>query len=233
MKSKSGNSEMGKGGMVLCVLALIFLAGIEAAAQNSNVARVCAEAEARSSGTHRFRREGESFNITLNDVSPDEDEADDASESTSQAEKSINDASDRKTECMPVALELHWNNGRNNGTNFNVNFLDSYRRPIYTRQLSGFLTGSYEFPLAPSSSIESQPWLGSTSLISIPSTITIQAVSPFAYPASISYRVLRVARVRREAEGSFPKAKPATAKDGKNAEIRKADEAQPPEGKKP
>jgi hypothetical protein len=26
-------------------------------------------------------------------------------------------------DCEPVALELHWSNGRNNGSNFNVTFL--------------------------------------------------------------------------------------------------------------
>ncbi len=93
-------------------------------------------------------------------------------------------------DCQPVALELRWSNGRNNGSNFHVTFLDSDNQAIYTREISGFLTGSFQFPFA---TLEPRPSLGSQSLISVPVKVTIEAVRPFAFPATISYRVTRVA----------------------------------------
>ncbi len=135
--------------------------------------------------THRFRQLGEKIEIPIRGDGVPESVAD----------------------CEPVALELHWANGRNNGSNFNVTFLDGSNRPIFAKQITAFLTGVMQFPL---SSFDSQPaYNSSLAMISVPTTVTIQAVPPFAAPASISYAVTRVARAaatggrskRQEEEG--------------------------------
>lgn len=101
-------------------------------------------------------------------------------------------------DCEPVSLDLHWANGRNNGSNLSVTFLDGTKRPIFARQISAFLSGVLQLPL---SSFEAQPVYGSSlGMISVPSTITIQAVPPFAPPVSFSYRVTRVARPSKRSE---------------------------------
>ncbi len=124
-------------------------------------AQTCPESPPQTSGSHSFRQQGESFDIPI----------------------SVGD-------CQPVALELRWSNGRNNGSNFHVTFLDSDNQAIYTKEISGFLTGSFQFPFA---TLEPRPSLASLSLISVPVKVTIEAVRPFAFPATISYRVTRVA----------------------------------------
>lgn len=123
--------------------------------------QVCPDPPPQTSGTHRFRQQGESFDIPI----------------------SLGD-------CQPIALELRWSNGRNNGSNFHVTFLDSDNRPIFTKEISGFMIGNFDFPFA---TLEPQPWLGSNSMISVPTTVTIRAVPPFAFPATISYTVTRTA----------------------------------------
>jgi hypothetical protein len=145
--------------------------------------QACAEAGARTSGTHIFRRQGESIEIQI---------------SGGPASGNKGDERASLADCQAVALELRWGNGRNNGSNFSVTFVDSTNRPIYTRQLNGFLTGTIQFSLSPASSLESRPWLGTPWMISVPSSVTIQAVSPFAPPANLSYRVIRQARASRE-----------------------------------
>jgi hypothetical protein len=131
-------------------------------------AQRCPDPVPQTFGSHSFRLQGESFEIPIS-----------------------------LADCQPVALELRWSNGRNNGSNFNVTFLDADNQPIYTKELSAFLTGNFQFPFT---TLETQPWLraGSTMLVaSIPTTVTIQAVRPFAFPATISYRVTRVAGRQR------------------------------------
>src|SRR5688572_16553499 len=128
----------------------------------------CAEAGARTSGMHIFRRQGESMEIQIS--------GDAASENKAEERSSFAD-------CQVVALELRWANGRNNGSNFSVTFLDGTNRPIYTRQLNGFLTGTIQFSLSPASSRESRPWLRAPWVISVPASVTIQGVSPVAPPA--------------------------------------------------
>lgn len=124
--------------------------------------------------THRFRHVGEKIEIPIRGDSVPASAAD----------------------CEPVALELHWANGRNNGSNFNVTFLDGNNRPVYARQISAFLTGVLHFPL---SSFDAQPVYGSSLvMISVPTVVTIQAVPPFAAPASLSYTVTRVARASKQ-----------------------------------
>jgi len=130
----------------------------------------CAEAPGQTSNrhTHRFRQQGEKIVIPIRGEGVPESVAD----------------------CEPVSLELHWANGRNNGSNFNVTFLDGNNTPIFARQITAFLTGVIQFPL---SSFDTQPSYGSA-LIGIPTLVTIQAVPPFAAPANLSYSVTRVAR---------------------------------------
>ena len=128
---------------------------------SSTKAQTCPDPAPQTSGSHSFRQQGESFDIPIS-----------------------------VADCQPVALELRWSNGRNNGSNFHVTFLDSDNQAIYTKEISGFLTGSFQFPFA---TLEPRPSLGSLSLISVPVKITIEAVRPFAFPATISYRVTRVA----------------------------------------
>ncbi len=124
-------------------------------------AQTCPDPPPQTAGSHSFRQQGESFDIPIS-----------------------------VADCQAVALELRWSNGRNNGSNFHVTFLDSDNQAIYTKEISGFLTGSFQFPFA---TLEPQPWLGSRSLIAVPVRVTIEAVRPFAFPATITYRVTRVA----------------------------------------
>jgi hypothetical protein len=136
---------------------------------------VCADLPGQTSGTHRFRV-GETIEIPLRGDGVPASVAD----------------------CEPVELKLYWANGRNNGSMFNVTFLDDHNIPIYTRQIPGFLPGVLQFPL---SSFDTQPGNGSSlAMISVPTTVTIQAVQPFAAPATLSYTVTRVARVSRPGE---------------------------------
>jgi hypothetical protein len=124
-------------------------------------AQTCPDPPPQTSGSHSFRQQGESFEIPIS-----------------------------VADCQAVALELRWSNGRNNGSNFQVTFLDRDNQAIYTKEISGFLSGSFQFPFA---TLEPQPWFGSRSLIAVPVKVIIEAVRPFAFPASISYRVTRMA----------------------------------------
>ena len=123
--------------------------------------QTCPDPPPQTSGSHSFRQQGESFDIPI----------------------SIAD-------CQPVMLELRWANGRNNGSNFHVTFLDSDNQAIDTKEISGFLNGSFQFPFA---TLEPRASLSSLSMISVPVKVTIEAVRPFVFPAVISYRVTRVA----------------------------------------
>ncbi len=123
---------------------------------------------ATQGATHRFRQLGEKIEIPIRGDGVPANVAD----------------------CEPVSLELHWANGRNNGSNFNVTFLDGNNRPIFARQITAFLTGAIQFPL---SSFENQ-YSSSVAIIGIPAMVSIQAVPPFAAPAILSYTVTRVAQ---------------------------------------
>lgn len=124
-------------------------------------AQTCPDPPPQTSGSHSFRQQGESFDIPIS-----------------------------VADCQALMLELRWANGRNNGSNFHVTFLDSDNQAIYTKEISGFLNGSFQFPFA---TLEPQASLSSLSMISVPVKVTIEAVRPFAFPAVISYRVVRVA----------------------------------------
>jgi hypothetical protein len=186
---------MRKNVIALLVLYLLFLGN--AYAQENAGPKVCADLPGQTSGTYKFRRLGEAIEIPIRS----------ANLTTSEAKEPASGASETPSDadCEPVAVELHWANGHNNGSNFNVTFLDNNNRLISAKQISAFMTGVLEFPL---SSFEAQPVSGSTlSLVAIPSTVTIQAVPPFAAPVNLSYRITRVVRVtprKKEPEKGEP-----------------------------
>lgn len=169
--------------LLVPVVGLFLLGPGNAYGQDRADPQQCEEAGGRTSGMHIFRREGESIEIQI---------------SAGTASGNKDDERAGVADCQVVALELRWANGRNNGSNFNVTFVDGINRPIYTRQLNGFLTGTIQFSLSPASSLESRPWLGTPWMISVPASVTVQAVSPFASPANLLYRVIRVPHASRE-----------------------------------
>ena len=83
-------------------------------------AQECPDPAPQTTGTHMFRRVGETFEIPI----------------------ALGD-------CQAIALTLRWSNGRNNGGLLNLTFLDSDDRPLYAKQVSAFMTGVFEFPLMP------------------------------------------------------------------------------------
>ena len=82
-------------------------------------AQGCPDPLPQTSGSHGFRREGETIDIPIT-----------------------------VADCQPISFVLRWSNGRNNGSRLVVTFLDSTNQPIHSRSLFGFLTGSFEFPFA-------------------------------------------------------------------------------------
>ncbi len=160
---------------LLVLLAMCFLFLGTAYGQEKTEAHLCADLAGQTSGTHRFRYLGETIEIPIR--------GDDVPASVA--------------DCEPVALEVRWANGRNNGSNFTMTFLDGNKRPIYSKYLSGFMAGVVQYPL---SSFD-QPMYGpSPAMISVPSSVTIQAGEPVAAPASLSYTVTRVARPSKKKE---------------------------------
>jgi hypothetical protein len=160
---------------LLVLLAMCFLFLGTAYGQEKTEAHLCADLPGQTSGTHRFRYLGETIEIPIR--------GDDVPASVA--------------DCEPVALEVRWANGRNNGSNFTVTFLDENKRPIYSKYLSGFMAGVVQYPL---SSFD-QPMYGpSPAMISVPSSVTIQAGEPVAAPASLSYTVTRVTRPSKKKE---------------------------------
>ncbi len=168
--------------------------------------RVCADLPGETSATYKFRQLGETIEISLRGDSVPASVA----------------------ECEPVALALHWSNGRNNGSNFNVTFLDGDNRPIFAKQFTAFMSGVLEFPL---SSFDAQPEYGSTlGMISVPTTVTIQAVRPFAAPANLSYRITRVPRVSKQREKQEEREKGEAAEARKEEQSRAGSAAGQPRG---
>lgn len=145
----------------------------------------CPDSELKSSGTLRFRQQEESLQIPI-----------------------------QVAGCETVSFELRWANGRSNGSNFLVTFLDNDRQAIHTRAINGYLYGSYQFPFA---TLDPRPWYGSGSMISVPSTVTIQAVRPFAVPANISYTVIRIGSKAREKPEKVEQGNVLTGKKGRPA----------------
>ncbi len=97
----------------------------------------------------------------------------------------------RIADCQSLALEVRWSNGRNNGSIIKLTFFDSDSRPLYKKQISVFQMGAFEFPLTPVEFLTSP---GSVSVVPVPAMVTIQAMPPFGFPATLSYTVTRVNR---------------------------------------
>ncbi len=136
---------------------------------NNTYGQACPDPVPQTSGSHRFSRQGEIIDIPI-----------------------------LLADCRPIALELRWSNGRNNGSNLKVTLLDINEQPIYVKHLSAFNSGRFEFPLA---TLEPRRWHGSQAMLVVPSSVTIEAIRPFAFPAAISYSVTRAAGpARRTAE---------------------------------
>ena len=139
---------------------------------NVTYSQTCPDPAPQTSGSHSFRRKGEIIDIPI-----------------------------QVGDCQPVALELLWANGRNNGSMFRVTFLDSFNQPIYVKEVSGFRAGTLEFPF---NTFEPRRWLGSRGgMVSVPSSVTIEAVRPFALPATLSYRVTRASGPTRRTRAAM------------------------------
>ena len=164
---------------------------------------VCANGPGQASstqrGTHKFRQLGETIEIPLRGDGVPASVAD----------------------CEPVTLDLHWANGRDNGSNFNVTFLDGNNRPIYAKQITAFMSGVLHLPL---SSFDAQPVFGSFAMINVPITVTIQAVRPFAAPASLSYTVTRVPGASKQREQKEEREK-SEAAEAQKAEDSRAEQS--------
>jgi hypothetical protein len=127
------------------------------AGQTHGQVEPCPDPAPQTTGTHRFRRAGDRFEIPI-----------------------------RLADCQTLGLDLRWSNGANSGSNFIVTFLDDQSQPIFSKQIWGFMTGNHQFPFT------TLEWLGTASMMAVPVSVTIQAVEPFAFPSSISYRVTRI-----------------------------------------
>ena len=125
-------------------------------------AQECPNPAPDSSGSHSFSRVGETFDIPLSFAN-----------------------------CQSIALDLRWSNGRDNGSVFNLTFFDSDNRVLYSKRVSAFLSGAFEFPLSPTESSSSP---GKATVMPTPTMVTIKAVPPFGLPATLSYTVARVNR---------------------------------------
>jgi hypothetical protein len=121
----------------------------------------CPDPVPQTAGTHLFRRPNDRFSIPI-----------------------------KIGDCQTVGIDLRWSNGRDNGSNFVVTFLDEYQQPIYTQLIYGFMTGNRDFPFMGN---DSQPWFGNGAMLATPTSLTIQAVEPYANPCAISYRIIRAA----------------------------------------
>src|SRR5262245_48007046 len=121
----------------------------------------CPDPVPQTAGTHLFRRPNDRFSIPI-----------------------------KIGDCQTVGIDLRWSNGRDNGSNFVVTFLDEYQQPIYTQLIYGFMTGNRDFPFLGN---DSQPWFGNGAVLATPTSLTIQAVEPYANPCAISYRIIRAA----------------------------------------
>ena len=135
----------------------------------------CAEAIAQSSGSHIFRRVGETIEIPITPI-----ERDEASTTT--------DTYTPSTECYPISIELRWANGRMQGGIFRVTYLDRGDQPLFARDLSAFMVGGAELPVKEMGAGKSF----GRSMFSMPAKITIQTREPFKAPASVSYSVVWV-----------------------------------------
>lgn len=150
---------------------LLFLTGFCA---NETLAQGCPEWAQESSGTHRFRYIGESLEIPL------------VVTKSTRADADETQIRDLNRVCQPVALNLFWSNGRNNGSNLRVTILDLRNRPLYAKQFSAFTSGTRQI------SLTALAYQGH--FLAVPSRVVVQTVAPFALPAHVSYMVMRVSK---------------------------------------
>src|SRR5712691_9179896 len=136
---------MRKNVIAFLVLCLLFLGN--AYAQDKADPKVCADVPGQTSGTYKFRRLGESIEIPIRSANVTAGETK-GSNSTAREPATGASGTASDADCEPVSLELHWANGHNNGSNFNVTFLDNNNRLISAKQISAFMTGVLEFPLS-------------------------------------------------------------------------------------
>lgn len=160
---------------LLMPLAMCFLFLGTTYGQEKTEAHLCADLPGQTSGTHQFRYPGETIEIPIR--------GDDVPASVA--------------DCEPVALEVRWANGRNNGSTFKVTFLEGNKGPIYSKFFSGFMAGVLQYPL---SSFDKPMYGSSPVMISVTSSVTIQAGKPFAAPVGLSYAVTRVTRPSKKKE---------------------------------
>jgi hypothetical protein len=121
-------------------------------------AQECPDPAPETSGSLSFRRLGETFDIPIS-----------------------------LGECQAISLTVRWNNGRNNGSLLNLTFFDSDERPLYSKQISAFQVGMFEFPLTP---VEQQSY-GLMSVKGVPALVTVQSAYPFGPPAVLHYTISR------------------------------------------
>ena len=124
------------------IMLSVLAAVLSLASASTTPAQRCPDPVPQTSGSHSFRQQGESFEIPIT-----------------------------LGNCHPVALELRWANGRNNGANLQVTFLDSADQPILRRSISAFVTGSVQFPFA---TMENQRWLRAGSVM-----MSVTSISTF------------------------------------------------------
>lgn len=167
MRLRSRRCSFGRRFLQGMILSSMFIASASVSSSGCVNAQECSEPGPQTSGSHSFRRIGETFDIPV-----------------------------AMDDCQAISLTVRWSNGRNNGGLFNLTFFDVDSKPLYTKQISAFLTGSFEFPLA---SFDYQPY-GSVSVTSIPALVTIQAAPPFGLPATLFYNVTRASRRPRAAQ---------------------------------
>ncbi len=156
---------------ILAVIALLFVYGLGVHAQTCQ----------QQSGSHNFRRQGESFEIPMT-----------------------------LADCQVESLELRWSNGRNNGSLFHVTFVDSDNQAIFTKDLNGFLSGSFQFPFS------TQPSYGTPWLMAVPIKVTIETARPFEAPAMISYRLISKPKTGNREPLLGDKAEAVRSADGKS-----------------
>jgi hypothetical protein len=132
---------------------------VETQSPENTPAQVCPDPPPQTSGSHIFRRVGETLDIPIS-----------------------------VADCQPISIVLRWANGGNRGSLLNVTFLDDNNQPIYSRAVSVFLSGVLELPFT---SFDPQPWFVSARVVAVPTSVVIQTVQPFAFPAGISYAVSR------------------------------------------
>lgn len=101
------------------VLGLLVVLLLTAGGVTNVNAQECPDPAPQTSGSHSFRRVGETFDVPV-----------------------------ALADCQAISLTVRWMNGRNNGSLFSLTFFDSDNRPVYRKRISAFHSGTAEFPLS-------------------------------------------------------------------------------------